>query len=290
MANAVTPTIGTLFFSAGGLGALALSGAAGGAAGDGTALVVTGAAVCFTAAALLMLRLAPRALGPEGTADLPRVSSALATVVLGLVGAVRHLRARYPAGWALLVMAAHRFTFGFVIAQTVVLYRNHFFRPDQVDDALGAITASGLALAGGIGLAVVLTPVATRRMRKERWMVLLLVLGALGVLVPALWLAPATVTLAGVLLGLSTQGVKICVDSLVQLWTADDVRGRAFSIYDMLFNLALVSSAVVAALLLPADGVAPWAFAAMAALMLVLAGVYGRATSSSRYRNEPLPS
>jgi MFS family permease len=290
MANAVTPTIGTLFFSVGGLGAVALSGAAGGGDGSGTFVVVAAAAACFTLAALLMLRLAPHALGPEGTADLPAVRSAVATVVLGLVGAVRHLARRYPAGGALLVMAAHRFTFGFVIAQTVVLYRNHFYRPEQVDDALAALTASGLALAGGIGLAVVLTPIATRRMRKERWMVLLLAVGALGVLVPAAWLAPATVSLAGVLLGLSTQGVKICVDSLVQQWCADDVRGRAFSLYDMLFNLALVGSAVAAALVLPPDGVAPAGFVAMAALMLAVAVLYGRATSTARYRSEPLPA
>jgi MFS family permease len=290
MANAVTPTIGTLFFSVGGLGALALSGAVAGGDGGGTFVVVAAAAACFTLAALLMLRLAPHALGPDGTADLPAVTSAVATVVMGLVGAVRHLTQRYPAGWALLVMAAHRFTFGFVIAQTVVLYRNHFYRPEQVDDALAAITTSGLALASGIGLAVVLTPIATRRMRKERWMVLLLAVGALGVLVPAAWLAPATVTVAGVLLGLSTQGVKICVDSLVQQWSADDVRGRAFSLYDMLFNLALVSSAVAAALVLPADGVAAAGFVAMAALMLAVAGLYGRATSTARYRNEPLPA
>lgn len=289
MANAVTPTIGTLFFSLGGLGAVALSTSAGGTDGNGTVVVATSAAACFAAASALMLRLRRDQLGPDTDADLPRVSSAAATVVLGLVGAVRHLRQRYPAGWALLVMAAHRFAFGFVIAQTVVLYRNHFFRPDQVDEALGAIFTSGLALAGGIGLSVVLTPIATRRMRKERWMVLLLALGAAGVLLPAVLLAPWTVTTAGVLLGLSTQGVKICVDSLVQQWTADDVRGRAFSIYDMLFNLALVGSAVVAALVLPVDGVAPAGFVAMSVLMLALALLYGRATATARYRSEPLP-
>jgi MFS family permease len=284
MANAVTPTIGTLFFSVGGLGAVALSATVGGTDGNGTVVVASAAAGCFAAASLLMLRLAPGRLGPDTDADLPKVSSAAATVVLGLVGAVRHLSERYPAGWALLVMGAHRFTFGFVIAQTVVLYRNHFYRPDQVDEALGAIAASGLGLAGGIGLAVVLTPIATRRVRKERWMVQLLGLGALGVLLPAVALTPATVTAAGVSLGLSTQGVKICVDSLVQQWTADDVRGRAFSLYDMLFNLALVTSAVAAALVLPVDGVAPWGFAAMAVLMLTVAVVYGRATATPRYR------
>ncbi len=290
MANAVTPTIGTLFFSAGGLAAVALRGLAGGADGLGDVLVVAGSATCFALASLLMLRLRRDQLGPHGTDDLPKVSSAAAAIVLGLVGAVQHLRERYPAGWAMLVMATHRFAFGFVIAQTVVLFRNYFYGPQQVDEALAALAVSALALAGGIAAAVVLTPLATRRMPKERWMVGLLLLGAVAVLLPAAVLATWSVTAAGVLLGLSTQGVKICVDSLVQQWTADDVRGRAFSIYDMLFNLALVSSAVLAALTLPPDGATAVGFVAMSVLMAGAALVYRRATTSPRYRAEPVPA
>jgi hypothetical protein len=290
MANAVTPTIGTLFFSVGGLSAVAMRSLAGGSDGLGDVLVVAASAACFALASLLMLRLGKGQLGPHGTDDLPKVSSAAAAIVLGLVGAVQHLRQRYPAGWAMLVMAAHRFAFGFVIAQTVVLYRNFFYGPQQVDDALAALAASALALAGGIALAVVLTPIATRSMPKERWMVALLLLGAGAVLLPAVVLAPWSVTAAGVLLGLSTQSVKICVDSLVQQWTADDVRGRAFSLYDMLFNLALVSSAVLAALTLPANGATAVGFVAMGGLMAAVALVYRRATTSARYRALPLPT
>jgi MFS family permease len=284
MANAVTPTLGTLVFSAGGLGAVALrAGLGGGGVGD-VALVAV-AAVCFVLAALLMLRLPRTQLGPDTDEDLPRVGSAMATVMLGLVGAVRHLAERFPAGWGLLVMASHRFAFGFVVATTVVLFRNYFYGPDEVDQALAAIGASGLALATGIGLAVVLTPIATRRMRKERWMVLLLGLGGAAMLVPAASIQIWTVTVAGILLGLSSQGVKICVDSLVQEWTADDVRGRAFSIYDMLYNVALVGSAVTAALTLPADGASASAFLAMGALMAGIGVVYRLGTTGARYRS-----
>jgi MFS family permease len=283
MANAVTPTIGTLFFSAGGLLAVNLRQAAGGS-GSGDVAIVAGAAGCFVVAALLMLRLPRTQLGPDSSEDLPQVSSALAAVVLGLVGAVRHLHQRFPAGWALLVMASHRFAFGFVVAQTVVLFRNAFFGPNEVDAALAGIAASALTLAGGIGLAVVLTPIATRRMRKERWMVLLLLLGAVGMLLPATSIQVWTVMVAGVVLGLSSQGVKICVDSLVQEWTADDVRGRAFSLYDMMFNVALVTSAVTAALVLPLDGESRLAFVAVGLLMAAIAVVYRQATATPRYR------
>ena len=44
---------------------------------------------------------------------------------------------------------------------------------------------------------------------------------------PALWVS-------GFFLGLAAQGIKICVDTLVQLGVDDAFRGRVFSIYDML--------------------------------------------------------
>jgi MFS family permease len=288
MANAVTPTLGTIMFSAGGVLGVVVSRLAGGTDGAGNSAIAATAAVFFLLTALLMTRLERTRLGPDSFDDLP-VGSAAATVVLGLVGAVRHLTERYPAGIALLVMAAHRFGFGFVVAQTVVLSRNHFYAPDEVDAALGSIAMAGGGIAVGAGLAVLLTPIATRRMRKERWVVIMLCVGAAVLVVPATWLAVAAVLVTSVGLGLSTQSVKICVDSLVQEWTADDVRGRAFSLYDMLFNLALVTSAVVAALVLPADGVAPAAFVGVAVLMLATAGLYGRATVRQAYQQLPRP-
>jgi len=289
MANAVTPTLGTLTFAAGGLAAVAVRDAAGGA-GSGDAAIMGVAAACFAGAALLMLRLPRAQLGPDSTDGLPAVSSAVALVVAGLVGAIGHLRERLPAGWALLVMTAHRFAFGFVVAQSVVLFRNYFFDPDEVDEALAAVAASGLAIALGIGIAVLLTPVATRRMRKERWMVALLALGAVTILLPGAVLQVWSVMVAAVFLGLTTQGVKICVDSLVQQWADDEYRGRAFSIYDMLYNVALASSAIVAALVLPPDGVAALGFVAVGALIAATGALYARATTSPRYRSQRLPA
>lgn len=289
MANAVTPTLGTIMFSAGGVVAVLVSQVAGGADGSGNTAVASMAALFFMATALLMTRLPRRLLGPDGDEDLPQVSSALATIALGLVGAVRHLAQRYPAGLALLVMAAHRFAFGFVVATTVVLFRNYFYSPDEVDAALGAIAVAGGGVAVGAALAVVLTPIAARRMRKERWIGLMLLAGAVVLLLPALVLQPWAVIAASVGMGLSTQSVKICVDSLVQEWTADDVRGRAFSLYDMFFNLALVTSAVAAALVLPADGASPAAFVGIGLVMVAAAGLYRAVTSRPAYRALRLP-
>ena len=59
---------------------------------------------------------------------------------------------------------------------------------------------------------------------------------------------------AAFLLGLTAQSVKICVDTLVQAYVDDDFKGRVFVLYDMVFNVALVAAAVIAALILPANG------------------------------------
>lgn len=79
---------------------------------------------------------------------------------------------------------------------------------------------------------------------------------AAAVLEPALGLPFASgPLLAGAfVLGLSTQGAKISTDTIVQASVDDDFRGRIFSVYDVLFNVAFVGAAAVAALVLPSDG------------------------------------
>ena len=59
---------------------------------------------------------------------------------------------------------------------------------------------------------------------------------------------------AAFVLGLITQGAKIATDTIVQSSVDDGFRGRIFSVYDVLFNVAFVGAAAVAALMLPPDG------------------------------------
>ncbi|MBW5425136.1 MFS transporter, partial [Streptomyces sp. BG9H] len=77
-----------------------------------------------------------------------------------------------------------------------------------------------------------------------------------AVLEPALALsfAPAPLLVAAFVLGLTTQGAKIATDTVVQSTVDDGFRGRIFSLYDVLFNVAFVAAAAVAAAILPSDG------------------------------------
>ena len=72
---------------------------------------------------------------------------------------------------------------------------------------------------------------------------------------------------AAFVLGLATQGAKIATDTEVQSQVDDDYRGRVFSVYDVLFNVAFVGAAAVASLMLPADG-------RSVALVLIVSALY----------------
>lgn len=99
-----------------------------------------------------------------------------------------------------------------------------------------------------------MTPWAVTQLGPYRWIVVCSATAA--VLEPALGLpfAPVPMLIAAFVLGLITQGAKITTDTVIQSTVDDSFRGRIFSLYDVLFNMAFVGAAAVAALMLPPDG------------------------------------
>ena len=95
-------------------------------------------------------------------------------------------------------------------------------------------------LAAGIGAGVVLVPFIGRRMRHDRLVPLAFLVGGLGNLISAPHFSRANAFIGTVLVGISYALAKIPVDTIVQEEMADMVRGRAFSLYDMVFNIARV--------------------------------------------------
>ncbi len=175
-------------------------------------------------------------------------------VVAGLIEAGRHVGERPPAAWGLAVIGAHRFFYGISTVAMILLCRNYFHEPAEVDAGLATL-APVLGVSGvGFVAAALATPIAARRMRKETWIVILLVTGAVVGIVPgALFTLPA-VLIAAFFLGIVAQGIKIVVDTLVQQNVDDAFRGRVFSFYDVLFNVTFVAAATFAALTLPPSG------------------------------------
>ncbi len=273
MANAVTPTSGTLAaLAGGGLAYLLRSRLPSGDRADAAVLLVT--AVVYLLSALLALRMPRALLGPEHG---ERTAIGWHAVAQG----ARHVRERRPAWNALAVIGVHRFGYGLTTLATVLLCRNHFNDPRDASAGL-ALLAEVFAAAGvGFGVAALVTPIGTSRWGTGGWIWRVLVGAGMvqAVLVVALSVPVALV--AAFALGVAAQGVKICVDAIVQRVVDDDYRGRVFAFYDVVFNVAFVGAAAVAVVVLPEDGYSPLLFALIAVLYVGAAAAYGRTLRSA---------
>ncbi len=251
VANSVVPTVGPAAVIIGGGVATGLRLLLGGRVPAGVAdgVLFALAACGFLVSAGLSLRIPRRRLGP----DVVRPTSA-AEVVRGLGEAINHLRRRPEAGLGLITIGVHRVPYGVVTVATILVYRNLFHRVDQVDAAIGDLGI--LALVTGIGfvLAAVVTPWVRHRIGARAWMVGCFLGSAVLQVFPGATYTNVGILIAAFCCGLLAQAIKINVDTFVQAHVDDDVKGRVFVIYDMIFNVALVLAAAIGALVLPADG------------------------------------
>lgn len=283
-ANALSPTLGTVAAaSGGGIGFLLHQLMAPGPKAD--AALVSVAALLYLSAALAARRMDRDLLGPDRHEDRPGLGQALVRAAVELGAAVRHLvRDCRPAVHALAAVTAARFCYGVLIVVVVMLARYTF--NDPTDSAAGLVTlgqAVGLS-AAGFFVAALVSPWCTRRLGLAGWMTACLV--APVVFVPALGLSFTLVPclIAALLLGVVTQGTKICADTMVQESVEDEYRGRVFAIYDVLFNVAFVAAALVTALVLPLSGRSVGVVLGVAGVYALTAVLYLRSA-----RRRPLP-
>ncbi len=100
---------------------------------------------------------------------------------------------------------------------------------------------------------------------------------AVAAMVQAFFVADAALWLlyfGSFVFGLTGQSIKICVDSILQKDVDDSFRGRVFSFYDVVFNVALVSASGLSIMLLPEDGYSQMVFMDIALLFGVAAVAY----------------
>ncbi|MER5211415.1 MFS transporter [Streptomyces sp. NPDC002838] len=264
IANSLSPTAGTLAATAGGgLAFLVRILVA-----DSDAAVVLMGAALYLCGALASLRMALELLGPDRSLVQPRLTTALAGTARDLVAGVRHIAApsRREAAWSLGAMTLMRFCYGALTVMLLMLCRYAF--SSTPDEGL-ALLGLALGISGaGFFAAAVMTPWAAVRLGPGRWIVVCA--SAAAFLEPTLGLPFATIPMlaAAFVLGLTTQAAKIATDTIVQFSVDDGFRGRIFSVYDVLFNIAYVSAAAVAALMLPPDG-------RSVPLVIIIAVIYG---------------
>lgn len=173
------------------------------------------------------------------------VREALVQVARDLFDGVKAIARRHSARFALIGIFFLRTIGMIVVIGAVLVIKSEF--PDA-GDRFGRLTSSALALgAAGAGAFVGATtaPLLGRRFREVELILAGYVVSAAGI-----------ITLGGIydvraVLALTFIGgyggfiTKVAVDAQLQQALPDEYRGRAFALYDILYNLASVAAAMV---------------------------------------------
>jgi MFS family permease len=272
-ANALSTTAGALATTAGGGAAIALHVPLG-SSNTAYAVISLVAALPYLAAATVASTFCRDALGPDAVERARRRT--VAAVVSGFVDGARHIARQRAVRSALAMIAATRFCYGISTVAILLLYRNYFRENGFFRAGLSGLAQVIVMLAVGAGLAAVVSPAAIRQLGFVRWPVTLLALAAVVEVGLGLPYSMPLLLLVALGLGFAAQGIKITVDTLVQRLVADDFRGRVFSFYDTVFNVAFVAAAVVAAVALPDSGRSPAAVIAIGVGYAITAAAYLR--------------
>ena len=212
------------------------------------------AALLYAGAAGVASLLGRDELGPDQPGSDGPLGAQLAATARDLRDAVVYLTRRGTPGLALSAMALHRFVYGLQVITIILTARNLLAPSANADQGLAVFGLLMGAMVVGHFVAVILTPLAQEHITPANWVVTCLLGGTLGQLLIA-YTHAQTVLVAGLFIfGIGVQGAKIAVDTIVQADTADAFRGRAFSIYDVLFNTAECVAAGVAVLVMPDVG------------------------------------
>lgn len=246
------------------------------------------ALVAYLLATAVATRVPVGGLGPLA----PRPWASLGAEVRGVLADTRD-GARVLAGVraarrGLIVISVARLCYGVSFVATILLYRVYFAAPGTSGDLVGLGEVVAAAAVGTIAAALV-TPRAVARIGRDRWVAVVLVGAGVADLAFGVQYDARLFLLASLALGFAQQAAKICVDALVQREVPDAYRGRAFSFYDVSFNLSYVAAAALGAALLPADGKSR---AVLALVVLTYVGVglaYG-ALSALRPAGPPAPA
>ena len=278
-ANSLVPTLGTLTAALGGLIGVAVRGEFGGS-DHGSVAALCVAVLVIIGAGLLALAIGRRELGPPADAD-TRTSR---DVVVGLINGLVHLRHHRRASRAIGIVVVHRFVFGALLVDALILMRTTYNSIHNSEGALADFTVLTGVTAAGALLAAVSTPWVARRRGEIEWSALALANSGLLLSLALLWSTRQGLFIAGFAVGFAGQAVKICSDTIVQEDIDDAHLGRVFSVYDVVLNIGLVAGMVVVAFAAPVNGVWPLG-QVVAGLILVVAGFLYERTRSS-----PLPT
>lgn len=274
LANSILPSIGA---AATGVGALAglVVGLMVPAGSIRDAATLSFAIVIFTASIIVALGFERTRFGPEPHELDGHEKASVSQILYDLKHSVRVVIDLRSPAHALLSMAFMRLLYGMVFVACILISRNYF---DGGADGTGLGSFAQIIgfTALGFAVAIVLSPIIAGKFGEHAWIVIAMGLCVTGQVIVAISLTPITLLVTSFLLGVGTQGAKVAFDTIIQQDTPDEFRGRAFTLYDMLFNIAFMTAGGLSALFLPDTGVSVPIFLILGAGYVLIGVTYLR--------------
>lgn len=188
-----------------------------------------------------------------------------------LIAAFKFLRQHHDAVRGILATSIQR---GGLTALTIIgllLERNTFNDPVDTEAGLAGVSRA-IAIAGvGLVLGALIAPIGVEKIGRHKWIRSMAFLSALTPIFVGLFHTPWALYASAFFVAAAGQSMKVTNDALIQSKITDDFRGRTFALYDMTVNVAIVASALLAALFTPNSGIAPAVCSAITLIYLFLA-------------------
>ena len=250
--NATAVTGGTVFVVlGGGVGIGIRNLMADVSANHADSLVILVAGAIFFLTALLALLFQREELGPEHH-EMKKAS--FFAGIDEMRDGFKRLQACRDAMLGIIATGVHRSGLTALTLMALILQRNSFNLSSEPSAGLAGFALAAVVAGAGIAVGALIAPFGVARFGRHRWIRWMLISSAIAPLFLALEQSEPILLLTGFLTGACGQGVKVTNDALVQSQIVDQYRGRVFAVYDVMVNSAIVSGALVAALLLPKDG------------------------------------
>jgi MFS family permease len=250
--NATAVTGGTIFVVLGGGIGIGVRGLLSDVdANRADSIIITIAATLFLLAGLLALRLKRDQLGPQSHEI---KAGSLTQGLIEMRDGFRRLKEERDPLFGILATGIQRGGLTALTLMALLLQRNTFNPSDDPDAGLQGFALSAVIAGIGIGIGALIAPFGVARFGRHRWIRWMLVASAIAPLFLALEQSEFLLLSTGFLTSACGQGVKVTNDALVQSRIVDQFRGRVFAVYDVIVNFAIVSGAIIAALLLPSSG------------------------------------
>lgn len=233
------------------------------------AVLILVAAIGYVIASVLMLRLKRNEIGPL---DHEKVAASIGQGLIEMREGFAFLRKHDDAARGILATAVQRGGLTALVLVALLLERNTFHSPSNPDAGLSGL-AVALSIAGvGITCGALVAPFGVDRFGRHRWIRYMMIGSAIAPLLLAIVQQPIPLYIAAFSTSFFGQSLKVTNDALVQSKIDDYFRGRVFAVYDVLVNGAIVSGAVLAALVLPISGKSFIVPALISIVYLVTAG------------------